>query len=67
MKTNETYQQWLPLTDLSGQVIIEEVTDTDDGLAITIRAYFGPAPNERRAKILFDGYGVIEIWTKAIG
>lgn len=49
----EKYQAWIPTSNLTGKVLIDEIVDSDGGLSILIRALDG---GENRYRILFDPY-----------
>ena len=51
--SEEQYQAWIPASNLTGKVIIEEIVDSDEGLSIFIRTLDN---EENRYRILFDPY-----------
>lgn len=54
MMNANLYSTWCPETGLSGRVIVEKITDDDEGLSIFLRLVNDT--NSRKCKLIFDPY-----------
>ena len=56
MDNNEMYSLWVPMPDVSGKVLVDELSDTESGLNIRLRFPSYSKLKGRRLSILFDPY-----------